>query len=152
MIVQVTNITDGPGKSPAQVDIYNKTLDPGVTLRLPAELINEKVRKLEEAGLIAIGQLPSWYTAAKSRKGRSLTAEEMQKRINKQAPIPQPVLEPAPELVSYEELPEPISSLPSAPSTPQPPIIEIGAVEPSVEIFVSSISDSNSSGERRRKR
>ncbi len=87
MVVQITNITDGPGKSPIQVDIYNKTLGPGVSIRLPAELIDKKVRKLEEQGLIAIGRLPPWYESSKARKGRSLSPEEMQKRIV-QAPAP----------------------------------------------------------------
>lgn len=103
MVVSVTNITDGPGKSPTQVDIYNKTLDPGATLRLPAELIDKKVRKLEEQGLIAIGQLPSWYSAAKARRGKALTPEEMQRRITPPviAPVPAPR---APQPIPAEKL------------------------------------------------
>lgn len=81
MIVDIVNITDGPGKAPVQVDIYNKTLDPGQSLRIPLELVTEKLRKLEKEGLIAIGSLPPWYLAAKKRVGRTLTPEEMAQRV-----------------------------------------------------------------------
>jgi hypothetical protein len=80
----ITNITDVPGgkKSPQQVDVHNKTINPGESFRFPAELINKNVRKLQTEGLIAIGSLPPWYTAAKSRKGRRLTTEEKEKLIH----------------------------------------------------------------------
>lgn len=83
MIVLITNVTDAPeGKhSPRQVDIYNKTLNPGESTRIPAELVDERVRNLETAGLLAIGALPSWYQAAKSRTGKRLTVEEKNRLI-----------------------------------------------------------------------
>lgn len=81
MVVLITNVTDAPGgkHSPRQVDIYNKTLDPGDSTRIPAELVDKRVRALETEGLIAIGSLPSWYKAAKARKGKRLTDEEKDK-------------------------------------------------------------------------
>ncbi len=81
MFVEVTNLTDSPGKTPVQVAVYNKTIDPGETLRLPAELIDAKVRSLETSGLVSIGSLPSWYAALKNKRGKSLSAEEQAKRI-----------------------------------------------------------------------
>lgn len=81
MVVLITNVTDAPGgkHSPRQVDIYNKALDPGAAVRIPAELVNKRVRALADQGLIAIGALPSWYTAAKSRTGKRLSDEEKRK-------------------------------------------------------------------------
>jgi hypothetical protein len=80
LVVDITNLTDGPGKTPMQVAIYNATLDPGKTLRLPAELVDAKVRSLEKSGVISIGPLPPWYAAAKAKKGRSLSKEEQERR------------------------------------------------------------------------
>ena len=88
MIIEVTNLTDAPGKSPKQIDIFNRVLGPGDSLRLPVDLVNKKLRALEKTGDIAIGQIPAWYKTAKSRKGRPLTEEEMKKRI---ASPPNPV-------------------------------------------------------------
>jgi hypothetical protein len=85
--VLITNLTDAPGKDPIQVDIYNKTLDPGTHIKLPADLVNGKIRALENSGLISIGNLPPWYVAAKKRKGRELTAEEKEK-MQVTAPAP----------------------------------------------------------------
>lgn len=89
MVVLITNITDVPGgkKSPQQVDVHNKTINPGEQFRIPAELINKQVRSLENEGLIAIGSLPPWYAAAKSRKGRRLTDEEKSKLIDHPTPL-----------------------------------------------------------------
>lgn len=98
MVVTVTNLTDGPGKTPVQVDIYNKTLDPGGILRLPAELVDSKIRTLEKAGLVAIGPLPAWYSAAKQRKGRVLSKEEQMKRLVQPAPVTEPTTEDVSEL------------------------------------------------------
>ncbi len=81
MVVDITNLTDGPGRTPTQVAVYNTTLDPGKTVRVPAELVDQKLRTLEKSGLISIGALPAWYAAAKQRKGKSLSKEEQQKRI-----------------------------------------------------------------------
>ena len=83
MVVLILNLTDAPGckHAPTQVDVYNKTLDPGGQVRIPADLINKKIRALEEQGLISIGQIPSWYANAKAHKGRSLSKEEKERRI-----------------------------------------------------------------------
>jgi hypothetical protein len=101
MVVVITNISDEPGDqkvSPATVDVWNKTLAPGASMNLPAELVNQKVRQLEMQGLIAIGRVPPWYVRAKQRgRGRELSAEERQKRMvvpPPQAPVFVP--EPAP--------------------------------------------------------
>lgn len=88
MVVIVTNLTDAPGKKPTQIDIYNRTLDPGSNIKLPADLVNKKIRSLETNGLIAIGSLPPWYLAAKKRKGRPLTDEEKLKMQETPAPSP----------------------------------------------------------------
>lgn len=86
MVVIVTNLTDAPGhaKGPNQVDIYNRTLGPGESLKLPADLVTKKLRTLAEGKdpLIAIGSLPPWYVAAKKRKGKPLSDEEKQKMIS----------------------------------------------------------------------
>lgn len=87
-MVLITNITDIPGKNPTQVDIYNKTLAPGGSITLPADLVNQKLRAIEERGLIAIGNLPPWYVTAK-RHSKSLSKEEKQKR--QVVPLPDPI-------------------------------------------------------------
>ena len=92
MIVNITNITDGPGRSPAQVDIYNKTLAPGASMKIPADLVTNKLRALEEQGTIAIGRLPPWYVTAKSRRGRELSPEEKAQRVVS-PPAPPPTQE-----------------------------------------------------------
>lgn len=96
MVVDIINVTDAPGSKhpPTQVDLYNRTLDPGSSVRLPVELITKRVRELEAKGLIAIGQVPSWYTAAKAKKGRSLSIEEMKGRTVTPALIPATVAAP----------------------------------------------------------
>jgi len=81
LVVLIVNITDAPGAKPVQVDVFNKTLDPGAHIRIPADLVDSKLRALESNGLIAIGSLPPWYEAAKKRKGRALTDDEKAKRI-----------------------------------------------------------------------
>lgn len=91
MVVLITNLTDAPGKKPTQVDIYNKTLDPGSNIKLPADLVNQKIRALETSGLIAIGSLPPWYVAAKTKKGRPLSSEEKAK-MQVAPPAPAPAL------------------------------------------------------------
>lgn len=80
MNVLIANLTDAAGKNPVQIDIYNKTLDPGAQIKLPADLVDKKIRSLEEQGLIAIGGLPPWYIATKTKKGRPLSQEERKKR------------------------------------------------------------------------
>ncbi len=88
MVVLITNITDIPGKNPTQVDIYNKTLAPGSSFTIPADLVNQKLRAIEGQGLIAIGNLPPWYVTAK-RHSKSLSKEEKQKR--QVVPLPEPI-------------------------------------------------------------
>lgn len=92
MVVNITNITDGPGRSPVQVDIYNKTLSPGASMKIPADLVDKRLRALEAQGTIAIGRLPPWYVSAKSRRGRELTPEEKASRMV----VPAPVVEKKP--------------------------------------------------------
>jgi hypothetical protein len=96
VIVDITNLTDGPSRTPVQVAIYNVTLDPGKTLRLPAELVDDKVRSLEKSGVISIGSLPPWYTAAKEKKGKSLSMEEQAKRVVRPLSPVQPMFEEMP--------------------------------------------------------
>lgn len=97
MVVLVTNLTDAPGhpKGPVQVDIYNKTLDPGASIKIPADLVDKKIRSLAngEAPLISIGNLPPWYITAKKRTGRPLSKEERQKM---QVTPPPPVIQMKP--------------------------------------------------------
>lgn len=93
MVVLIMNLTDAPAckHPPTQVDIYNKTLDPGGTLKIPADLVDKKIRSLEEMGIISIGQIPSWYTTSKAaRRGRSLSAAEKASRIAPKKVTPEP--------------------------------------------------------------
>lgn len=107
MHVEVINLTDGPGHNPEQLDIYNKTLNPGESIKIPAELVDEKLRKMSEGekAKIAIGQAPSWYVASKLRRGKELTREEIQKHMASRAPKPVPP--PAPTTVSLTLVDEP---------------------------------------------
>ena len=81
----ITNLTDAPGhsKGPTQIDIYNKTLNPGASIKIPADLVDRKIRLLAEgdAPLISIGNLPPWYITAKTRKGVPLSDEERKRRM-----------------------------------------------------------------------
>ncbi len=99
MVVDITNLTDGPGKTPTQVALYNVTLEPGATVRLPAELVDAKVRSLEARGLVSIGALPGWYSTGRSKKGKVLSAEEQAKRTVR-PPVPQMVKAPKPNILS----------------------------------------------------
>lgn len=94
MVVLVTNLTDAPGhpNGPVQVDIYNKTLNPGESLKIPADLVDKKIRSLAngESPLISIGNLPPWYVTAKKRVGRPLSKEEKDKM---QVAPPPPVVQ-----------------------------------------------------------
>jgi hypothetical protein len=97
VVVLIINLTDAPGhpKGPTQIDIYNKTLSPGEQLKLPADLVDKRVRSLAEGEnpVIAIGNLPPWYVAAKKKKGRPLTPEERQ---SMQVAPPPPVIQMKP--------------------------------------------------------
>jgi len=78
MQVRITNVTDGPGKKPVEARVYNKRLRPGSWMDVPVQFVDEKVRKLEQSGVIVIGKLPPWYSDYESRrKVRNLTAEEV---------------------------------------------------------------------------
>src|SRR6185369_14961677 len=85
MIVSIINITDGPEskKTPTRLAIYTAHLDPGEELKLPASMIDTRIKNLEKQGYIVIGQLPSWYEASKSNKlGRKvLTQKELEARL-----------------------------------------------------------------------
>ena len=81
MFVEIVNLTDGPGKNPTQVDIYNRVLGPGEATKVPAELVNSRLRALADAGLIAIGPVPSWYSAAKINKSRVLSSDEIRAKV-----------------------------------------------------------------------
>ena len=90
MVVSIVNITDAPEskKTPTRLAIYTTHLDPGEELKLPASMVDTRLRKLESDGYIVIGQLPSWYEASKARKvGRGqLTQAELEKRLTTKAP------------------------------------------------------------------
>ncbi len=92
MHIEVTNLTDGPGYSPEQIDIYTKTLSPGESIKIPAELVNEKLRRLAagEKPKIALGQAPSWYLASKIRRGKTLTKDEVRRRLAARVPASPP--------------------------------------------------------------
>lgn len=90
MVVLLTNVTDAPGKNPTHVDIYNKTLAPGGSIKIPADLVTKKLRALEDRGLIAIGNLPPWYVTAK-RRSKPLSEDEKRKRHVTPPPDPIPL-------------------------------------------------------------
>ncbi len=78
MQVRITNVTDGPGKKPVEVRVYTKRLRPGAFMDVPVQFVDDKVRKLEQAGVIVIGQLPPWYADYSARrKVRNLTHDEV---------------------------------------------------------------------------
>lgn len=107
MVVDITNLTDGPGKAPTQINIFGRSLAPGVVLRLPAELVDSRIKDLEKTGHISIGAQPSWYAAFKAKSGRSLSKAEKDKR--NVVPI-QPVY--SKELVTIaEEVPAPVDEI-----------------------------------------
>jgi len=87
MIVLITNITDVPKDEekfrPSGVRIFNKELRPGLSLRVDARYVDAKMRKLEEAGYISIGKVPTWYQDYKERRrGRvTLSAEDIQANL-----------------------------------------------------------------------
>jgi len=105
MIVEITNLTDGPEKTPTEISLFNKTLSPGDSLKVYAALIDKKTRSLEEAGLISIGQIPPWYAAFKAKnKGRVLTRAEFEAQLI--TPVPTPRRATAPEPASKLRIPE----------------------------------------------
>ena len=82
MQVRITNVTDGPGQKPVEVRIYNKRLRPGAHMDVPIQFIDDKTRRLEEAGAIIIGKLPPWYADYEAkRKVRNLTPEEVARNV-----------------------------------------------------------------------
>lgn len=85
MVVLITNITDGPGKKPVEVRVYNKKLAPGVAMRVDAKFVDEKVRKLEDAGYIALGPVPVWYADySAKRQVRNLSAEQVRVQLGRE--------------------------------------------------------------------
>jgi hypothetical protein len=105
MVVEIINVTDGPNQDPQQVQVYSKTLAPGESIKIPAELVDERLRQLAEGDhpQIAIGQAPSWYLASKIRRGKELTAEEIQRRYSSRLKKPEPVAVTPPKLEIKEE-------------------------------------------------
>jgi len=82
MVVLITNVTDGPGKKPREVRVYNKRIAPGTQMRVDARYVDEKVRKLEEAGFIVIGQVPAWYADYSDRRQkRNLSSEQVKEKL-----------------------------------------------------------------------
>lgn len=110
MVVTITNITDAPeSKQPmTQVAIYTTHLDPGEELKLPATMVDARLRKLEADGYIAINQVPPWYAASKAKRlGRQkLTHEELEKRLVKAKPSEEPKIEEGPKDESKPEEPK----------------------------------------------
>lgn len=88
MIVEVTNLTDGPGRDPKEVSLFGRTLSPGDSIKVYAALVDKKTRSLEEAGYISIGQIPPWYAAFKARHNRVLTREELEDQLITKKPTP----------------------------------------------------------------
>lgn len=101
MVVSILNITDAPEskKTPTRLAIYTTHLDPGEELKLPASMVDARLRKLETDGYIVIGQVPSWYQASKARKSgqRPLSREEIAKRVTTPAKAEAPKEEEAAE-------------------------------------------------------
>lgn len=88
MAVVITNITDAAEKVlPQRIAIYTAHLDPGESLKLPATHVDARLRKLETQGVIAIGQLPSWYAASKAKKvgNHTLTAAQIKEKFSKKS-------------------------------------------------------------------
>ena len=75
MVVQITNLTDAPGKRPREVRIFNTRLLPGKSMRIQAQFVDSKMRAIEEAGHISIGAVPTWYSDHKAK--RVLTPTEV---------------------------------------------------------------------------
>jgi len=85
MVVLITNVTDGPGKKPKEVRVYNKRLRPGASIRVDAKYVDAKVRKLEDAGFIVIGPVPAWYADyAAKRQTKNLSSEQVKKKLEEQ--------------------------------------------------------------------
>ena len=106
MVVEVINVTDGPGQDPQQVQIFTRTLSPGESIKIPAELVDDRLRKLAEGNhpKISIGQAPSWYLASKIRRGQVLTPEEILRRYASRTKKAKPVVAaPALAAVKNEE-------------------------------------------------
>lgn len=110
----ITNVTDAPGKTPVQFDLYTATLAPGESVRVPIQLLDEKLRRSERAGIIHIGEpLPLWYQSAKS--GPKMEKQAAIEREAKKQPPPQaaPPAKP-PKAEKFREKAE--SKTPDAPS------------------------------------
>lgn len=110
MVVSIVNITDAPEskKTPTRLAIYTAHLDPGEELKLPAAMVDARIKKLEEQGYIVIGQLPSWYEASKAKKlGRStLTQAELEERLTTKKKVEAPPAKAAPKFKAAEKVEE----------------------------------------------
>lgn len=111
MQVRITNVTDGPGKKPVEVRVYNKRLRPGAFMDVPIQFVDDKVRRLEQTGFIVIGKLPPWYSNFEAkRKVRNLTADEITENVKHKKPIKDGEVkeEPTADIVMpTETIPEP---------------------------------------------
>lgn len=93
LTMPVTNITDAPGKRPVHAHIYTCALLPGETVEVPIHLLNKKLRALEAAGIIHIGEdLPDSYLEAKL--GSRITKQEAIDREAKRNAVTAPVSSP----------------------------------------------------------
>lgn len=71
---RVTNATDIT-RSPRHIDIYTISLAPGESVKVPIALVDRRMRSMESAKLIFLGDAaPDWYLQVKAR--RSITREE----------------------------------------------------------------------------
>lgn len=115
MVVSILNVTDAPAskKPPTRVAIYTTYLDPGEELKLPAAMVDARLRKLETDGYVVIGQVPSWYEASKARKlGRlPITKEQIEansaaahKKAEDAKPAEVPPVEAPKKRVKLEDL------------------------------------------------
>jgi hypothetical protein len=87
MVVEITNLTDAVASKvrPTQISIYSQKLNPGEVLKLPAHMVDARLRELEKSGYIGIGPVPSWYAASKAKRGRVLSADDVIALTNEKA-------------------------------------------------------------------
>ena len=83
--IAVTNLTDAPGCTPQNIDIFNASLAPGEQVLVPAHLITDKLQRLVESRQLSIGPVPEWYRKAMRGIKSKLTKEEVIQLIREQA-------------------------------------------------------------------
>lgn len=166
MVVRITNLTDGPGKRPLEVRVYNKRLRPGSHIDVPAQYIDDKMRRLERAGHISLGQVPPWYADYRAkRKVRNLTAEEIQANIEaskaykERRQAVKKTTESSSAAASSEKTPkkEPVPNFTASPSEPVAPepdkkTKDQGQTNPFDLSDMSESEDDNGKESRRRKK